>query len=64
MLRVGSAYVSAADSPGLVDTSTTTNLENGEALTKNHMYMVTINSHGIRASGSVKVVVRGDYVIE
>ncbi len=64
LLRVGGAYVVASDSPGLVDTSSTENLENGKALVKNHMYMVTINNHGIRASGSVKVVVRGDYAIK
>ncbi len=63
MLRVGKALVAAADSPGLVDTSTTENLENGEYLVKNHMYMVTINEHGIRAEGHVKVVVRGEYSI-
>jgi hypothetical protein len=64
MLRVGSAVVAADDSPGLVDTSTTENLDNGKALTKNHMYMVTINDHGVKARGSVKVLVRGDYVIK
>ena len=53
----------ASDTPGLVDTSSTENLNNGEALVKNHLYMVTINGHGIRASGTVKIVVRGEYTI-
>lgn len=64
LLRVGSARVVAGDTPGLVDTSTTGNLENGESLTKNHMYLVTINGHGIRAEGIVKIVARGEYEIQ
>lgn len=63
MLRVGSAAVTAGNSPGLVDTSTAGSLENGEALVKNHMYMVTIEGHGIRAQGVVKIVARGEYEI-
>lgn len=63
MLRVGAATVAAGDTPGLVDTSTTANLDDGEALVKNHMYMVTINGHGVRAQGTVKLVVRGDYTV-
>ena len=63
MLRVGQALVTAEDTPGLVDTSTTENLEDGEYLSKNHMYMVTINEHGIRADGYVMMVVRGEYSI-
>ncbi len=64
MLRVGSAYVVAPASPGLIDTSTAAILENGKYLVKNHMYMVTINDRAIKASGDVMVVVRGDYKIK
>ncbi len=63
LLRVGEASVLASDTPGLVDTSTTGELNDGEALVKNHLYMVTINGHGVRASGTVKIVVRGSYTI-
>lgn len=63
LLRVGEASVRASDTPGLVDTSTTENLNDGEALVKNHLYMVTISGHGIRAVGTVKIVVRGSYTI-
>ncbi len=63
LLRIGDAKVSAADEPGLVDTSSTANLADGESLEKNHLYMVTINGNGIRAVGTVKVVLRGDYTI-
>ena len=64
MLRIGRAYVSADDIPGLVDTSSTDNLNDGGELEKNHMYMVTIEGNGIRASGTVKLIARGEWEIE
>lgn len=63
LLRVGTAFVRAEDTPGLVDLSATENLEDGDPLTKNHLCMVTINEHGIRADGHVKILVRGSYTI-
>ena len=63
MLRIGSATVTAENTPGLVDTSTAGNLNDGEQLIVNHLYMVTINGHGIRAEETVKIVVRGEYTI-
>jgi hypothetical protein len=63
LLRVGEAEVMAADTPGLVDTTTAENLDDGQSLVKNHLYMATINGHGIRAVGTVKIVVRGAYDI-
>lgn len=64
MLRVGKAYCTAPASPGLIDTSTAGVLENGEYLTKNHMYMITIDGRGIQADGDIMIIVRGDYTIE
>ena len=64
MLRIGTASVSAADNPGLVDTSSASSLNDGAALTANHLYMVTIAGNGIKATAAtVKVLVRGDYTI-
>ena len=63
LLRVGSATVVAKDNPGLVDTTGGSALNAGAALTKNHLYMVTIEGGGIQAADSVKVVVRGTYSI-
>ena len=63
MLRIGRATVTAENIPGLVDTATTGNLNDGEELTVNHLYMVTINGHGVRAEETVKILVRGDYTI-
>jgi hypothetical protein len=64
MLRLGKAYVIAPASPGLIDTSTASILENGKYLVANHMYMVTFNDRAIKASGNTYVVIRGDYVIK
>ena len=64
LLRIGSAAVKAADTPGLVDISSGGSIDNGAALTTNHLYMVTIEGHGISATAStVKVLVRGSYTI-
>ena len=65
MLRVGSATCVAASSPGLVDETGGAVLENGKALTKNHLYMMTIEGRGVKAgSSAVKVLVRGSYTIQ
>ena len=64
MLRVGTATCSATDSPGLVDTTGGTTLDNGGSLVKNHLYMVTIAGGGVKATATtVKVLVRGTYSI-
>ena len=63
MLRIGRAAVTAENVPGLVDTATTGNLNDGEELIVNHLYMVTINGHGVRALETVKILVRGEYTI-
>lgn len=64
MLRVGSATCVSASSPGLIDTTSGGTLNNGSALATNHLYMVTIETRGVRAtSGTVKVLVRGSYTV-
>lgn len=64
LLRIGTASVSAVDSPGLVDLTDAKSLNDGASLTANHLYMVTIAGGGIKAtSDTVKVVVRGGYTI-
>ena len=63
LLRVGEASVKAQSSPGLVDTTTAGSLENGAALEKNHLYMITIPDNGITAKGSVLLLARGEYSV-
>ena len=64
MLRVGSASAGAAVNPALVDITTGGNLNSGEGLVQNHLYLATMTDHYITAGGStVKVLVRGGYTI-
>lgn len=63
MLRVGTAVCSASSATGLIDTTTASVLENGQPMVKNHMYMVTIEGRGMKATSNVLVLVRGEYTI-
>ena len=64
MLRVGSAVCVSPSAPGLIDETGGTTLNNGAALVKNHMYMMTIEGRGVKATAdTVKVLVRGGYTI-
>lgn len=65
MLRIGTASASGPDSPVLVDTTSGTTLENGGALVKNHLYMVTIVNNGLTASAdTTKVLISGTYTVK
>ena len=65
MLRVGTATVNAATSPALVDISTGGTVESGTSLTKNHLYMSTIEDRTITpTAATVKLLVRGGYSIQ
>ena len=60
LLRVGSAVCVSPSDPGLIDETAGTTLANGAALVQNHLYMMTIDGRGVRASGgTVKVLARG-----
>lgn len=63
MLREGSARVSALSSPGILDSSGGSTLEDGAAVTVNHLYMVSDDGNGVTATSSVKLLVRGTYSI-
>ena len=63
ILRIGEASVTAQNSPGLVDTTASGSLEDGQRLEKNHLYMITIPGNGIRAEDHVLLIVRGAYEI-
>lgn len=65
MLRIGTAAASGADSPVMVDTTSGSTLENGGALVKNHLYMVTIANNGFTASAdTTKVLISGTYTVK
>lgn len=64
MLRVGTAVCTASSVPGLVDETSAGTINSGTALTKNHLYMMTIDNRGVKATAAtVKVLVRGTYSI-
>lgn len=64
MLRVGSATVTAATSPALIDTTTGDTLTNGGSLVQNHLYMATISDRTLNATAStVMLLVRGSYTV-
>lgn len=65
MLRVGSAVCVSYEWTGLIDTTGATVINNGDSLVKNHLYMVTIETRGVKATADVtKVLVRGPYTIQ
>lgn len=64
MLRIGTAVCVSPSSPGLINTTEGTTLNNEKALVTNHLYMATITGRGVRATANTtKVLVRGGYTI-
>lgn len=64
MLRIGSAVCVASSDPGLIDETTAATLAGGGALVQNHLYMMTIEGRGVRATAdNVKVLARGSYTV-
>ena len=64
LLRVGSATVQSSDSPALIDLTAGGTVNSGTALSKNHLYMSTIEGRTLSATaGTVKVLVRGGYTV-
>jgi len=63
MLRIGTAN-GVGTAPALVNYTSGAALASGAALTANHMYLVTIEGNGVRATAdTVRVLVRGNYKI-
>jgi len=64
LLRFGDAVVTAESSPGLINLTASTELENGAALTKNNLYMVTIQNNGVKAASAATLLICGTYAIQ
>lgn len=62
LLRIGTA-AAVGETPALVDSTSASTLSSGEALTTNHMYLVTIQGNGFKATSTVKVLLRGTYTV-
>lgn len=64
MLRVGTATCVSPSAPGLIDETTAGTLNSGGALAQNHLYMMTIEGRGVKATAATtKLLVRGTYTI-
>lgn len=64
MLRIGTASCVTPSNPGLIDETTGSTLSNGKALEVNHLYMMTIEGRGVKATADVtKLMVRGTYTV-
>lgn len=63
LLRTGTAAATGSGA-ALVDTTSGATLSSGGALTANHMYMVSIQGNGFKATASsVKILIRGTYMV-
>lgn len=64
MLRVGTASCVSPSNPGLIDETSGGTLSSGGSLQKNHLYMMTIEGRGVKATAAtVKLLVRGTYTV-
>ena len=64
LLRVGTAICVSPSAPGLIDESNAAVLNNSGALAQNHLYMMTIEGRGVKATAATtKLMVRGSYTI-
>lgn len=63
VLRLGNANCYATGTPGLVNLSDGSTINNGSAISQNKLYLVTVKDRGIKASNAVTVLVCGKYTI-
>ena len=64
LLRIGTASCVSSSAPGLVDSTTGGSIDSGRALTANHLYLMTVEGRGVKATANtVKLLVRGSYTL-
>lgn len=64
MLRVGSGVCVSPSAPGLIDETGGQTLAPNAALVQNHLYMMTVEGRGVRATApTTKLLVRGVYTV-
>ena len=63
LLRSGSATCVAASAPGLVDSTDGSTLAAGGAVQPNHLYLITADGRGLKATADATVMVRGSYTV-
>jgi len=62
--RIGTATVVSPGSPGLIDVSTGSDLANGGTLQQNHLYVVTVEGRGFKASSDCVILMKGPYTVK
>lgn len=63
LLRSGTVTCVSSVAPGLLDTTAGTTLENGKALTANHLYLMLADGKGVKSGSAAVLLVRGQYTI-
>jgi hypothetical protein len=63
LLRTGKAVCVSKYVPGLVDETAGTSINGGAALSANHLYLMTTDGRGVKASVSSVLLVRGSYTV-
>ncbi|MGI6497405.1 MAG: hypothetical protein ACOX0U_00935 [Oscillospiraceae bacterium] len=63
LLRSGTGACVSSASPGLLDLTAGTVLENGKVLTANRLYLMIADGKGVKAGSAVTLLVRGGYSI-
>ena len=63
LLRIGSATCYTPSSPGIIDTTSGSELEGGGSLQKNHLYLVTVAERGFTAKSDSKIMVYGSFTV-
>lgn len=64
LLRFGEATVVAESEPGLINLTSSNELNTGAKLATNNLYMVTIKNNGIKAGANATLLVCGTYAIQ
>lgn len=62
--RFGTANCVSPGTPGLIDVTSGTDLPNGGALQQNHLYVVTVEKRGFKATSDCVILVKGSYNVQ
>lgn len=62
--RFGTATCVSPGTPGLIDVSTGGDLPNGGALQQNHLYVVTVERRGFKATSDCVILIKGPYTVQ
>jgi len=61
--RIGTASCVASGTPGLIDVTAGSDLSSGGALQANHLYIVTVEGRGFKATSDCVILIKGSYTM-